>query len=61
MKRRQPYECIPDGKPPCPICPVRGYCAWAGRVLREQKGQPARKSSIVNGRSEIGSGKDTRR
>lgn len=32
-----PPKCRRGGVPPCPICPVRGECDWAEKVLNEDK------------------------
>ena len=29
----QPPACIPDGKPPCPSCPVSRVCPWGAEIL----------------------------
>ena len=29
----QPPKCIPDGKPPCPSCPVSRECPWGAELL----------------------------
>ncbi len=31
--RLVPPQCIEEGQPPCPLCPVRAQCPWAAKVL----------------------------
>ena len=39
-----PPQCIEDGVPPCPLCPVRDKCKWAAKVLAPEDSVKARQA-----------------
>lgn len=46
--------CIRDGKPPCPTCPVRFECWWAGEVLEQNAALYVQKVREVRKEAENG-------